>query len=182
MIRLRDVATAMAISLLAIGPAVAATGAGVSHSGMSSSEVKDVQQALKSQGLYQQGQVDGRYGPGTRSALEQFQQQHNLTANGRLDHQTLAALGVQGGQQGMSGSSGEQGGASGSGMTGMSSGTSNSQENGSTNGTASTSTSSGVGTSMATGNAAGTQPSGTTITGGGGNGAGGGGAGAGSGH
>lgn len=45
--------------------------------------------------------VDGKWGPHTEAALKKFQQKQNLQDSGRIDRQTLAALGVtMQGQQG----------------------------------------------------------------------------------
>ena len=68
------------------------------HQAANTKKVRNVQQALIDQG-YQVGPVDGRMGPKTREALRDFQQKQGIQANGRLDEQTLAALGVQGGPQ-----------------------------------------------------------------------------------
>jgi peptidoglycan hydrolase-like protein with peptidoglycan-binding domain len=121
--KLRDVAAAMAISLLAAGPALATTGA----SQMSSSQVKELQQALKTQGFLQQSTVDGIYGPETRAAVEEFQRTHHLTANGgQVDQQTVAALGLneQQGQSSASWMSGQSGTSSQSGTSMANTGTS----------------------------------------------------------
>ncbi|HEY7306695.1 MAG TPA: peptidoglycan-binding domain-containing protein [Bryobacteraceae bacterium] len=56
--------------------------------------VRSAQQVLKDKGLYS-GSVDGIYGPLTRKAVRSYQQEQNLTADGRLGPQTLSALGVQ---------------------------------------------------------------------------------------
>jgi hypothetical protein len=56
-------------------------------------QVKDAQQKLKDQGLYN-GDIDGLIGPQTRSAIKQFQQSKGLTVNGKLDEKTLNAIGV----------------------------------------------------------------------------------------
>ena len=56
-------------------------------------QVRQVQQALDSKG-YNPGPTDGRLGPQTRSALNQFQQKQGLPQTGTPDNQTLAALGV----------------------------------------------------------------------------------------
>jgi peptidoglycan hydrolase-like protein with peptidoglycan-binding domain len=56
--------------------------------------VRSAQQVLKDKGLYS-GSVDGIYGPLTRKAVRSYQQQQNLTADGRLGPQTLSSLGVQ---------------------------------------------------------------------------------------
>lgn len=55
--------------------------------------VRHVQRELKSKGFYK-GRIDGIDGPQTRAALKQYQEKNNLTANGRLDVQTLKSLGV----------------------------------------------------------------------------------------
>jgi peptidoglycan hydrolase-like protein with peptidoglycan-binding domain len=58
-------------------------------SGMS---IRHAQQVLKDKGYYK-GDVDGKYGPETRAALEKYQQDENLTVSGRLDSDTAARLG-----------------------------------------------------------------------------------------
>lgn len=67
----------------------------MNRSGMQANadEVKEVQQKLKTAGLYQ-GQIDGIDGPETKQALQQFQKQNGLHQTGRLDHQTLAKLNI----------------------------------------------------------------------------------------
>jgi murein L,D-transpeptidase YcbB/YkuD len=65
---------------------------------LSQEEIQDVQQHLQQQGFYKNAQVDGRWGPHTRQAVQSFQQAKGLPTTGQLDHQTLDALGVhQGG-------------------------------------------------------------------------------------
>lgn len=64
-------------------------------SGLSSNQVRDLQQELSSRG-YDPGLVDGLWGQRTQAALRQFQQDQNLAANGRPDSQTMAALGMEG--------------------------------------------------------------------------------------
>lgn len=54
--------------------------------------VRDIQQQLAAQG--HQVQVDGVYGPETRQALQQFQQQQGLQPHGQVGLDTLAALGI----------------------------------------------------------------------------------------
>lgn len=54
--------------------------------------VRDIQQQLQAQG--HQVQVDGVYGPETRQALQQFQQQQGLQPHGQVGLDTLAALGI----------------------------------------------------------------------------------------
>lgn len=55
--------------------------------------IKQVQQALSSQG-YDAGPADGKIGSKTKSALKKFQKSQGMQASGKLDQQTLAALGV----------------------------------------------------------------------------------------
>ncbi|MGE5280203.1 MAG: peptidoglycan-binding domain-containing protein [Deltaproteobacteria bacterium] len=43
---------------------------------------KDIQQALKNAGYYD-GEVDGKFGPKTKSAIEAFQDANNLIADGK---------------------------------------------------------------------------------------------------
>ena len=65
---------------------------------LSQSDIENVQQHLQQQGYYKNAQVDGRWGPHTRQAVESFQQAKGLPATGHLDQQTLNALGLnQGG-------------------------------------------------------------------------------------
>ena len=56
-------------------------------------QIRQVQQALNSKGFYP-GPTDGRLGPETKSALDQFQRTQGLQQTGRPDKQTLIALGV----------------------------------------------------------------------------------------
>jgi peptidoglycan hydrolase-like protein with peptidoglycan-binding domain len=58
---------------------------------LSQDQVKQVQQHLKSAGLYK-GEVDGEIGPETKHAISQFQQQNGLNQTGTLDQQTISAL------------------------------------------------------------------------------------------
>ena len=62
----------------------------------SSDMVRTAQQALKEKG-FDPGPVDGMMGPRTQQAIKQFQEsQANLKPTGKLDQQTLAALGIEG--------------------------------------------------------------------------------------
>ena len=61
--------------------------------GLSQGMVKQVQTALQQQGIYK-GNVDGVWGEGTRSAVRDYQQAHNLKVNGELDAPTLQALNI----------------------------------------------------------------------------------------
>jgi peptidoglycan hydrolase-like protein with peptidoglycan-binding domain len=58
---------------------------------VSPATVKEAQQQLKSQGLYN-GAVDGRLGPETRAAVKHFQQKNNLKVTANLDQETLQRL------------------------------------------------------------------------------------------
>jgi len=72
------------------------TSAGTMHgsAGMSSEQVRQVQQQLTEKG-YAVGPIDGVMGPRTRAALRSYQQQNNLSGATGLDQQTLESLGVQ---------------------------------------------------------------------------------------
>ena len=59
--------------------------------GASLAQVEQAQQQLKSQGLYN-GAIDGIVGPGTQSALMQFQRSQGLPETAQLDQQTLGRL------------------------------------------------------------------------------------------
>jgi hypothetical protein len=61
----------------------------------SSPTVRSAQQALNARG-YNAGAVDGVWGPGTESAVREFQRAQGLGETGTLDQPTLAALGVSG--------------------------------------------------------------------------------------
>ena len=61
----------------------------------SEGQIKQVQEQLKSAGLYK-GTADGKMGAETKQAISEFQQQHNLTKTGTLDQETMAALSNQG--------------------------------------------------------------------------------------
>ena len=92
------------------------TASGVS----SSSQITQVQQALKAKG-YDPGSTDGVMNIQTQQALRKFQQANGLPATGTVDAQTAKALGVStatsprgsGGTSGSSGSSSESGERSG---------------------------------------------------------------------
>src|SRR4051794_29334065 len=68
-------------------------------------EIRQVQIALKEKGFYR-GQPDGVLGPQTTEALITFQRQQGFQANGRIDTQTVTALGLSN----LSGQQGNQGG------------------------------------------------------------------------
>jgi hypothetical protein len=82
---------------------------------LSADEIRQVQIALKEKGFYR-GEPDGVLGRGTTQALISFQRQQGFQANGRIDTQTVSALGVsnvsgqQGNQNGSPASTTGQGG------------------------------------------------------------------------
>ncbi|KRR19444.1 peptidoglycan-binding domain-containing protein [Bradyrhizobium retamae] len=57
-------------------------------------EIRQVQQTLDKDG-FRAGPADGRWGPETRNALKQFQHSKDIRADGRLNRQTMADLGVK---------------------------------------------------------------------------------------
>jgi peptidoglycan hydrolase-like protein with peptidoglycan-binding domain len=59
-----------------------------------SQTVRQVQKTLSDRG-FRTGGVDGRMGPQTQAALVNFQRSEKLQPTGKLDSETLAALGVQ---------------------------------------------------------------------------------------
>jgi phage tail tape-measure protein len=77
------------------GPVVASDTKSTSGgaSGNESGVVRSAQEALNNKG-YNVGAVDGVWGPNTESAVRQFQQAQGLQQSGRLDQQTLSALGI----------------------------------------------------------------------------------------
>lgn len=52
---------------------------------------QQIQTALKNAGLYQ-GNIDGKLGPKTKKAIQQFQTNNNLKADGKVGPKTWAAL------------------------------------------------------------------------------------------
>jgi peptidoglycan hydrolase-like protein with peptidoglycan-binding domain len=58
---------------------------------LSESQIRQVQQKLKTTGLYS-GQIDGRMGPDLKEAISAFQMQHRLPQTGAIDQPTMAAL------------------------------------------------------------------------------------------
>ncbi len=48
---------------------------------------QDIQQALKNAGLYD-GEIDGKVGPKTNKAIEEFQAKNNLKADGKVGRKT----------------------------------------------------------------------------------------------
>lgn len=65
----------------------------LSSVGSRGAEVKAIQQKLKERGLYK-GSVDGIFGSATKSAVQKFQKQVGLTADGIAGPATLKKLGI----------------------------------------------------------------------------------------
>jgi len=88
---------------------------GTAMSNRGSSNIKEVQQALKDKG-YDPGPVDGVMGSKTKDALKSFQSASNLSATGTLNSETAQKLGVQSSSSSMgsgkSGSSSSKGSGS----------------------------------------------------------------------
>ena len=80
------------------GPQVGSAGGAMN---LGQDEIMQVQIALKEKGFYR-GEPDGVLGPQTTEALITFQRQQGFQANGRIDTQTITALGVSN-QQGNQG-------------------------------------------------------------------------------
>ncbi|TDT16458.1 putative peptidoglycan binding protein [Ilumatobacter fluminis] len=72
-------------------PATAVTGLALGARG---DAVKQLQQALLNQGVPVDGGVDGVFGPGTESALKQFQAKRGFSQTGTVDTATAIALGL----------------------------------------------------------------------------------------
>ncbi len=109
---------------------------------LSHQTVRQIQTALKHNGVYR-GRVDGVWGPMTQNAVSQFQQKNGMQPTGSLDEQTLQALHVS-----SAGGTGNMGGGS------MNSGAMNndSMNSGATNGGAMNDNSGTGGTAPATTN------------------------------
>lgn len=60
---------------------------------LSRQEIRQVQQTLDKDGFHA-GSADGRWGPETRNAIKKFQQSKDIRADGRLNRQTMADLGL----------------------------------------------------------------------------------------
>lgn len=92
--------------LLSVSLIVSFSGTALSLSRMGSvgKEVSDIQLVLKNKGYYS-GNVDGIFGSATKSAVEQFQRDNGLQADGIAGKNTLAALGVSGNESSAGGMS-----------------------------------------------------------------------------
>ena len=77
---------------------------------MAPSTLRQVQTALKHQGLYR-GRVDGKWGPNTEHGVLAFQKKNNLQATGQLDEATLSAMNIGGASSSMNMGAGGGGGA-----------------------------------------------------------------------
>jgi peptidoglycan hydrolase-like protein with peptidoglycan-binding domain len=55
--------------------------------------IKRIQRKLNKRG-FDAGHVDGKWGPHTVAAIKNFQQRRHLSASGRIDNKTMAALGL----------------------------------------------------------------------------------------
>jgi peptidoglycan hydrolase-like protein with peptidoglycan-binding domain len=86
-------------------------GGSASALNLSEEQIREVQTVLIQKG-FDIGQPDGRLGPRTVRALTEFQRKQGFAATGRLDNQTVTALGVSnmGGAQGGA-TTGQGGGA-----------------------------------------------------------------------
>ena len=89
MISLGSLAALPACSMMGMHPS--GTTAALARPELSPDMVRQVQTSLQQQGMYK-GNVDGVWGSGTQSAVQSYQQSHNLTANGQLDAPTLKSL------------------------------------------------------------------------------------------
>src|SRR5262245_31124383 len=69
------------------------SGKKISPRNLSSSQVEHIQQSLDDKG-FKSGEVDGKWGPHTLSALKDFQKAQNMSSMGDLDDQTIVALGL----------------------------------------------------------------------------------------
>jgi peptidoglycan hydrolase-like protein with peptidoglycan-binding domain len=90
---------------------------------LSSDEIRQVQTVLRERGF--SVEVDGTLGPRTNQAIIAFQRQQGFQTSGRIDNQTITALGLSN-MRGAQGSTGAQGGAT----TGQGSGASTGGQSG----------------------------------------------------
>lgn len=61
---------------------------------LSDDAVRQLQQKLKDEGYYQEGDVDGIWGPKTEQAVQSFQESQGIESSGQLNAQTVDALGL----------------------------------------------------------------------------------------
>ncbi|OYV39372.1 MAG: hypothetical protein B7Z80_07475 [Rhodospirillales bacterium 20-64-7] len=81
---------------MATPPARLATPAAPPTAPVAQVTIRDVQTALQKAGYYKRASTDGVWGRMTEHAVQRFQHDHNLTANGKLDVPTLQALNLTG--------------------------------------------------------------------------------------
>lgn len=81
------------ISIVSISFPTKVADAAVVRYGSSGSEVKKIQQKLKSWGYYT-GSVDGIFGSKTREAVRYFQRKNGLTVDGIVGKKTAQAMGI----------------------------------------------------------------------------------------
>lgn len=60
---------------------------------LSHAEVRNLQSRMRALGYYR-GEIDGVWGPGMQDALQRFQQSSGIQVSGRLNPQTVTALGL----------------------------------------------------------------------------------------
>jgi peptidoglycan hydrolase-like protein with peptidoglycan-binding domain len=99
--RSRKIVAVVPVGSSGSGARLGAPGAGALN--LTEEQIRQVQIVLNEKG-FNIGQPDGRLGPRTREALMAFQRQQGFQASGRIDNQTVTALGL-------SNMSGAQGGA-----------------------------------------------------------------------
>ncbi len=76
-------------------PSVAQTGQPLSFvQPLSSQSIQAVQEKLHQAGAYN-GKIDGVWGPDSATALQQFQQSHQLQVTGQMNQATAATLGLE---------------------------------------------------------------------------------------
>ena len=73
------------------GPASKAAATAIAATTGTLTHEQQIQTALKAAGLYN-GNIDGKIGPATKRAIEQFQTQNSLKADGKVGPKTWAAL------------------------------------------------------------------------------------------
>lgn len=79
----------------------------VSPTSLTSTQVQEIQQKLKSAGVYN-GTVSGTWNTETQQAIQAYQKKNSLPATGTLDKETLAELGItSGGAGGSVGTAGQ---------------------------------------------------------------------------
>jgi len=90
------IAVTLVFSLILCFAYFSLTTEALSKMGSSGTEVKNIQQKLKTWGYYT-GSVDGIYGAKTKAAVESFQRKNNLTVDGIAGPKTLDAMGLPSG-------------------------------------------------------------------------------------